>query len=48
MLLGRTFSFWCFSAGVAMRLIAEEGCRSVILASGTLSPLDTFACELQM
>lgn len=46
---GRILSFWCFSAGVTMRQLAVQGkCRSIILASGTLSPLDSFAAELQM
>ncbi|TPX40958.1 hypothetical protein SeLEV6574_g06319 [Synchytrium endobioticum] len=43
----RTLSFWCFSSGIAMRdLVEDKNIRSVILASGTLSPLDSFACEL--
>ncbi|KAJ3090221.1 Regulator of telomere elongation helicase 1 [Quaeritorhiza haematococci] len=42
----RTLSFWCFSAGVAMRDLVERGVRSVVLASGTLSPLDSFATEM--
>lgn len=29
-------SFWCFSAGVAMKELITEGTRSIILASGTL------------
>jgi hypothetical protein len=32
--------FWCFSSGVAMQSLLDEGARSIILASGTLSPLD--------
>ncbi|KAI9104794.1 helicase C-terminal domain-containing protein [Phlyctochytrium arcticum] len=45
-MLGRKISFWCFSAGVAMRELVEKGARSVVLASGTLSPLESFACEM--
>ncbi|KAI8893457.1 hypothetical protein BC833DRAFT_608282 [Globomyces pollinis-pini] len=40
------FSFWCFSAAVAMKDLESEGCRTIILASGTLSPLDGFAKEM--
>jgi regulator of telomere elongation helicase 1 len=45
---GRTLSFWCFSPGVAMKQIAKLGVRSLILTSGTLSPLDSFAAEMQI
>jgi regulator of telomere elongation helicase 1 len=45
---GRILSFWCFSSGVTMRQLIQGKCRSIILASGTLSPLDSFAAELQM
>ena len=45
---GRSVSFWCFSSGVAMKSLIAQGCRSVILTSGTLSPLDSFAAELQI
>uniref|UniRef100_A0A1I8EUP1 Helicase ATP-binding domain-containing protein n=1 Tax=Wuchereria bancrofti TaxID=6293 RepID=A0A1I8EUP1_WUCBA len=38
-------SFWCMRPSVAY-LDAFKGCRSVILASGTLSPTDTFRTEL--
>lgn len=41
-------SFWCFSSGVAMKGLKKEGCRSIILASGTLAPLESFATELQL
>uniref|UniRef100_A0A915Q0K1 Helicase ATP-binding domain-containing protein n=1 Tax=Setaria digitata TaxID=48799 RepID=A0A915Q0K1_9BILA len=38
-------SFWCMRPSVAYAN-AFKGCRSVILASGTLSPTDTFRTEL--
>ncbi|KAJ3371958.1 hypothetical protein HDU91_004732 [Kappamyces sp. JEL0680] len=43
----RTLSFWCFSAEVAMKELVgvEGGVRAVILASGTLAPLDSFGTE---
>jgi len=45
---GRSLSLWCFSSGVAMRNLTNIGVRCVILASGTLSPLDSFAGEMGM
>lgn len=44
----RTFSLWCFNPGVALRDLLALGIRSLILASGTLSPLNSFAHELQL
>lgn len=41
-----TWSFWCLNPGVIFRKMALES-KSVILTSGTLSPLATFASELQ-
>ncbi|KAG0340558.1 Fanconi anemia group J protein [Podila humilis] len=38
--------FWCLNPGVIFRPISTRA-RSVILTSGTLSPLDSFASELQ-
>ncbi len=45
---GRTLSYWCFSPGYAMSDLVSQGVRSVILTSGTLSPLNSFSSELQM
>ncbi len=43
----RTFSYWCFHPGLALRVLrAQHGVRCVILASGTLSPMDALASEL--
>ncbi|CAM6128768.1 unnamed protein product [Calypogeia fissa] len=44
----RTLSWWCFNPGIAMEEFAKMGVRSVILTSGTLAPLDSFACELKL
>lgn len=44
----RTLSLWCFCPGVALRDLAALGVRSIILASGTLSPLEPLALELQL
>jgi len=42
----RMFKFWCLNPGVIFRPISTQA-RSVILTSGTLSPMDSFASELQ-
>jgi Rad3-related DNA helicase len=41
----RQLCIWCLHASVGFSDISEQ-CHSVILASGTLSPLDSFAGEL--
>ncbi|TKR80761.1 hypothetical protein L596_014777 [Steinernema carpocapsae] len=38
----RKLNYWCFSAGVAMRFLQSRGVRSIIITSGTLSPLNHF------
>ena len=45
---GPTLSFWCFTPGVAMRALKEKGARCVVLTSGTLSPMSSFASELSL
>ena len=44
---GPTLSFWCFTPGVVMRAFEDLAVRSVVLTSGTLSPMRTFAAELR-
>ncbi|KAJ9568519.1 hypothetical protein OSB04_004485 [Centaurea solstitialis] len=44
----RIFSWWCFNPGVAMEEFAKRGVGSIILTSGTLSPMDSFAEELKL
>ena len=44
----RQIGYWCFSAGVTMREIMDAGVRNVLLASGTLSPMSSWAVEMQM
>ena len=40
-----SLGFWCMNPAVTFHELQEE-CRSVLLASGTLSPMDTFSSEL--
>ncbi|KAM3349770.1 hypothetical protein ACQJBY_022567 [Aegilops geniculata] len=44
----RTLSWWCFNPGLAMEEFLKLGVRSIILTSGTLSPLDSLAMELNL
>jgi regulator of telomere elongation helicase 1 len=44
----RQIGYWCFSAGVTMKEIVDQGVRNVLLASGTLSPMASWAVEMQM
>ncbi|VDM11006.1 unnamed protein product [Wuchereria bancrofti] len=41
-----TLNYWCFSPSVAMWYLHSGGVRSVIVTSGTLSPLDSFINNL--
>ncbi|XP_020278263.1 regulator of telomere elongation helicase 1 homolog isoform X2 [Pseudomyrmex gracilis] len=43
---GKLISYWCFSPGFGMEQMVDQGVRSVILTSGTLSPLKPFISEL--
>ncbi len=43
---GRTLSYWCFDPSIAMSNLEALGLRCMLLTSGTLSPLATFAAEL--
>jgi regulator of telomere elongation helicase 1 len=44
----RVLGFWCFNAGIGFREIQSLKPRSIILTSGTLSPLSSFQAELQL
>ena len=46
--VSRTLNYWCFHAGVSMKEIMAQGVRSLILTSGTLSPLESFTSELDV
>jgi regulator of telomere elongation helicase 1 len=43
---GRTISYWCFAPSEAMRELANLNVRSILVTSGTLSPLESYALEL--
>ncbi|XP_054247853.1 regulator of telomere elongation helicase 1 [Indicator indicator] len=45
---GKTLSYWCFSPGYSMQELVHQGVRSIILTSGTLSPLSSFTMEMQI
>lgn len=42
----REIGFWCFNPGVCFRDLASLHVRSIILTSGTLSPMSSFGDEL--
>ncbi|XP_062089395.1 regulator of telomere elongation helicase 1 homolog isoform X2 [Humulus lupulus] len=44
----RTLSWWCFNPGIAMEEFSKLFVGSIILTSGTLSPMDSFAQELKL
>ncbi|KAL2332388.1 hypothetical protein Fmac_019969 [Flemingia macrophylla] len=46
--VSRTLSWWCFNPGIAMEDFPRFGVRSIILTSGTLSPMESFAEELKL
>ncbi|KAI0564905.1 DEAD2 [Gracilaria domingensis] len=43
---GRTLSYWCFKPAIAMGSLKTLNLRCLLLTSGTLSPMDSFAAEL--
>ena len=43
---GRTLSYWCFSPSLAMNELAALKVRSILVTSGTLSPLPSYSLEL--
>ncbi|XP_038900181.1 regulator of telomere elongation helicase 1 homolog isoform X2 [Benincasa hispida] len=44
----RTLSWWCFNPGIALEAFPKKEVGSIILTSGTLSPLDSFVQELKL
>jgi regulator of telomere elongation helicase 1 len=46
--IGRTVSYWCFAPSEAMRELKDLMVRSIIVTSGTLSPLESYAMELDV
>ncbi|KAJ8257323.1 hypothetical protein GJAV_G00184360 [Gymnothorax javanicus] len=45
---GNVLSYWCFCPGFSMQELVRQGVRSIILTSGTLSPISSFTSELQI
>nr|XP_035941089.1 regulator of telomere elongation helicase 1 isoform X6 [Halichoerus grypus] len=45
---GKVLSYWCFSPGHSMQELVRQGVRTVILTSGTLAPVSSFALEMQI
>ncbi|ELT95437.1 hypothetical protein CAPTEDRAFT_179377 [Capitella teleta] len=43
---GRTLSYWCFSPSHTMLDLISRGVKSIILTSGTLSPISSFKSEM--
>lgn len=43
---GRTLSYWCFSPALSMNALAALKVRSILVTSGTLSPLPSYSLEL--
>jgi regulator of telomere elongation helicase 1 len=44
--IGRTISYWCFAPSLAMEELVGLNIRSIIVTSGTLSPLPSYSMEL--
>ncbi|XP_077192063.1 regulator of telomere elongation helicase 1 isoform X2 [Paroedura picta] len=45
---GKVLSFWCFSPGYSMHELVRQGVRTIILTSGTLSPVSSFSLEMRI
>uniref|UniRef100_A0A8D2IJ85 Regulator of telomere elongation helicase 1 n=1 Tax=Varanus komodoensis TaxID=61221 RepID=A0A8D2IJ85_VARKO len=45
---GKVLSYWCFSPGYSMHELVRQGVRTIILTSGTLSPISSFTMEMQI
>ncbi|KAJ5078619.1 regulator of telomere elongation helicase 1 [Anaeramoeba ignava] len=43
-----TLNFYCFSPGVVMQQIVKKKPRTIVLTSGTLSPLESFEIEFKI
>jgi len=45
---GRVLSYWCFSPSHTMEELKSQGVKCIILTSGTLTPLSSYASEMGM
>lgn len=43
----KVVSFWCFDSGIVMQALLQQGVRTTLLTSGTLSPMDAVSYELK-
>uniref|UniRef100_A0A8D0HMF7 Regulator of telomere elongation helicase 1 n=1 Tax=Sphenodon punctatus TaxID=8508 RepID=A0A8D0HMF7_SPHPU len=46
--VGKVLSYWFFSPGYSMHELVRQGVRTIILTSGTLSPLSSLSMEMQI
>ena len=44
----RVINYWAFNSGIAMEELKQLGCRSIILTSGTLSPMSHMHEEMKI
>lgn len=44
----RVINFWCFTTGVALTELKSLGVRSILLTSGTLSPIEALKDDLRL
>lgn len=44
----RVLNYWCFSTGVALTELTALGIKSLLLTSGTLSPLEALKEDLKL
>eukprot|EP00466_Bigelowiella_natans_P010029 jgi/Bigna1/50129/estExt_Genewise1.C_670064 len=44
----KVLSYWCFNSGLAMQTLRSFGVRSILLTSGTLSPMDSMAYDMKI
>lgn len=44
----RIINYWCFSTGVALKELVALGIRSVLITSGTLSPMEAMKEDMRI
>lgn len=48
MIKNRVLNYWGFSPGIGMEDLKRLGVRSIIMTSGTLSPMDSFVDDMKI